>query len=98
MSFAAHEVHSQIGVVLTSVAAAIKNWSQRQSVGLDIETCQDWAVPYIGGLIGYQPVQSVSAAEACADCGGGRNDADIARTVSSMGVSESGRWQKTRSR
>ena len=61
-------IAEQAGVIEDDIAQLYENWF--------IETCQDWAVPYIGGLIGYQPVQSVSAAEACADCGGGRNDAE----------------------
>src|ERR1700761_2589810 len=36
MSFATHEIHGQIGIVLTSVATAVKNGAQRQSVGLSL--------------------------------------------------------------
>ena len=55
-------IAEQAGVIEEDIAQLYENWF--------IETCQDWVVPYIGSLIGYQPVQAVSATEACADCGG----------------------------
>jgi hypothetical protein len=61
-------IAEQAGVIEDDIAQLYENWF--------IETCQDWVVPYIGGLIGYQPVQAVSATEACADCGGGTSQAE----------------------
>ena len=61
-------IAEQAGVVEDDIAQLYENWF--------IETCQDWVVPYIGSLIGYQPVQSVSAIEACGNCGGGRNEVE----------------------
>jgi hypothetical protein len=61
-------IAEQAGVIGDDIAQLYENWF--------IETCQDWVVPYIGSLIGYQPVQSVSTKEACADCGGSPNIAE----------------------
>jgi hypothetical protein len=41
-------VAEQVGVVEADIAQLYENWF--------IETCQDWVVPYIGDLIGYQVV------------------------------------------
>src|ERR1700704_2578704 len=38
----------QYDVVEDNIARLYRNWF--------IETCDDWAVPYIGGLIGYEPL------------------------------------------
>jgi hypothetical protein len=38
----------QVNVVEADIAQLYENWF--------IETCQDWVVPYIGDLIGYQPL------------------------------------------
>jgi hypothetical protein len=38
----------QVNLVEADIAQLYENWF--------IETCQDWVVPYIGGLIGYAPV------------------------------------------
>ncbi|GLH74145.1 hypothetical protein GETHLI_26470 [Geothrix limicola] len=38
----------QVGVVRQDIAQLYANWF--------IETCQDWAVPYLGDLVGYEPV------------------------------------------
>jgi hypothetical protein len=43
-------IAEQVDVVETDIAQLYENWF--------IETCQDWAVPYIGDLIGYQSVHS----------------------------------------
>ncbi|HEY2069692.1 MAG TPA: hypothetical protein VGG48_09085 [Rhizomicrobium sp.] len=53
-------IAEQAGVIENDIAQLYENWF--------IETCQDWVVPYIGSLIGYQPVQAVSQAESCSDC------------------------------
>ncbi|MGH6871409.1 MAG: hypothetical protein ACREHE_07880 [Rhizomicrobium sp.] len=55
-------IGEQVGVIEDDIAQLYENWF--------IETCQDWAVPYVGALIGYQPLQPASQTEACADCGG----------------------------
>ena len=41
-------IAEQVSVVEADIAKLYENWF--------IETCQDWVVPYIGDLIGYQPV------------------------------------------
>jgi hypothetical protein len=41
-------IAEQVDVVEDDIAQLYANWF--------IETCQDWAVPYIGELIGFQPV------------------------------------------
>jgi hypothetical protein len=41
-------IAEQVNVVEADMAQLYENWF--------IETCQDWVVPYIGDLIGYQPV------------------------------------------
>jgi hypothetical protein len=41
-------IAEQVNVVEADIAQLYENWF--------IETCQDWVVPYIGDLIGYEPV------------------------------------------
>jgi hypothetical protein len=41
-------VNGQVNVIEQDIARLYENWF--------IETCGDWAVPYIGDLVGYQPV------------------------------------------
>lgn len=41
-------IAEQVGVVEDDIAQLYENWF--------IETCDDWVVPYIGALIGYQPL------------------------------------------
>lgn len=41
-------IAEQVDVVEEDIALLYENWF--------IETCQDWVVPYIGDLIGYQPI------------------------------------------
>src|SRR6266705_838574 len=43
-----HVIGEQVDVVEVDIAQLYENWF--------IETCQDWVVPYIGDLIGYQVV------------------------------------------
>lgn len=43
-------INEQVNVVEQDIAQLYENWF--------IETCADWAVPYIGELIGFQPVQT----------------------------------------
>lgn len=43
-------INEQVNVVEDDIAQLYENWF--------IETCEDWAVPYIGELIGYHPVQA----------------------------------------
>lgn len=40
-------IAEQVNVVEDDIAQLYENWF--------IETCQDWVVPYIGSLVGYQP-------------------------------------------
>src|SRR5690348_3147606 len=41
-------IAEQVNLVEADISQLYENWF--------IETCQDWAVPYIGDLIGYTPV------------------------------------------
>ena len=41
-------ISEQVNVVEDDITGLYENWF--------IETCQDWAVPYIGDLVGYRPV------------------------------------------
>jgi hypothetical protein len=41
----------QVGVVEDNIAQLYDNWF--------IETCEDWVVPYIGELIGYEPIETL---------------------------------------
>src|ERR1043165_16707 len=41
-------ISEQVNVVEDNILQLYENWF--------IETCEDWAVPYIGELIGYTPV------------------------------------------
>ncbi|MEH1770904.1 MAG: hypothetical protein V7K76_25320 [Nostoc sp.] len=43
-------IAEQVDIVEADITQLYENWF--------IETCQDWVVPYIGDLIGYQSVQS----------------------------------------
>jgi len=43
-------IGEQVDVVEDDIARLYENWF--------IETCDDWVVPYIGSLIGYQPVHT----------------------------------------
>ncbi|TPN48536.1 hypothetical protein FJ976_19240 [Mesorhizobium sp. B1-1-9] len=43
-------IAEQVNLVEEDISRLYDNWF--------IETCDDWVVPYIGALIGYQPVQS----------------------------------------
>src|SRR5580698_10579943 len=45
-------ISEQVDVVEADIAQLYDNWF--------IETCQDWVVPYIGGLIGYTPVEDAA--------------------------------------
>src|SRR5258708_24385572 len=40
-------IAEQVDVIESDIAQLYENWF--------IETCDDWAVPYIGDLIGYRP-------------------------------------------
>ena len=42
-------IGAQVDVVQADIDQLYRNWF--------IETCQDWAVPYLGDLVGYQPAQ-----------------------------------------
>lgn len=44
-------IAEQVNVVEADIAQLYENWF--------IETCQDWVVPYIGDLVGYQPVHEL---------------------------------------
>ena len=47
-------IAEQVNIVEADIAQLYENWF--------IETCQDWVVPYIGDLIGYQPVREAGEA------------------------------------
>lgn len=42
-----HVISEQVNVVEDDISGLYENWF--------IETCQDWVVPYIGDLVGYEP-------------------------------------------
>ncbi len=44
-------IAEQVGVVEDNMAQLYDNWF--------IETCEDWVVPYLGELIGYQPLETI---------------------------------------
>lgn len=46
----------QVNVIEDDIAQLYDNWF--------IETCEDWVVPYLGSLIGYQPVAATGEASA----------------------------------
>ncbi len=52
-------IAEQVDLIEADTALLYENWF--------IETCQDWAVPYIADLIGYRPVPEAGAAGAVAD-------------------------------
>jgi hypothetical protein len=45
-------IAEQVSVVERDIAGLYENWF--------IETCQDWVVPYIGSLVGYTPVSTLT--------------------------------------
>jgi hypothetical protein len=45
-------IAEQVSVVEKDIAGLYENWF--------IETCQDWVVPYIGALVGYTPVSTLT--------------------------------------
>ncbi len=71
-------ISAQVDVVQADLDQLYRNWF--------IETCQDWVVPYIGDLVGYQPLSMGEAAQSTT-AEGQRLDqavegrADVARTV-----------------
>jgi hypothetical protein len=46
-------IAQQVQIVEDDITLLYENWF--------IETCQDWVVPYIGALVGYEPVQDTAA-------------------------------------
>jgi len=71
-------ISAQVDVVQADLDQLYRNWF--------IETCQDWVVPYLGDLVGYQPLSMGEAAQSTT-AEGQRLDkavagrADVARTV-----------------
>jgi hypothetical protein len=71
-------ISAQVDVVQADLDQLYRNWF--------IETCQDWIVPYVGDLVGYQPLSMGEAAQSTT-AEGQRLDkavegrADVARTV-----------------
>lgn len=59
-------ISEQVNIVEADIAQLYENWF--------IETCQDWAVPYIGDLIGYKPVEDA------AQLGSGTTSRDLTRS------------------
>jgi len=51
-------IAEQVGVVEDDIAQLYKNWF--------IETCEDWVVPYIGELVGYEEVRAAGEPGAAA--------------------------------
>jgi hypothetical protein len=45
-------IAEQVNVVEADIAQLYENWF--------IETCQSWVIPYIGGLVGYTPVEDAA--------------------------------------
>ena len=65
-------VSEQVNLVEADIAQLYENWF--------IETCQDWAVPYIGDLIGYEVVHEAGEpGEVTSAEGAARNQAIIPR-------------------
>jgi hypothetical protein len=58
-------IAEQVNLVEADIAQLYENWF--------METCQDWVVPYIGGLIGYTPVA---------------NTVDLASSQTSRGIAQ----------
>src|SRR5215472_15119210 len=50
-------IAAQVDLVENDIAQLYDNWF--------IETCDDWVVPYIGDLIGYQPVSNAIQIPRC---------------------------------
>jgi len=48
-------ITEQVNLLEDDIAQLYENWF--------VETCQDWVVPYIGGLIGYQPAYAPSQSD-----------------------------------
>src|SRR5260370_2455126 len=48
-------ISAQVDVVQADLDQLYRNWF--------IETCQDWVVPYLGDLVGYQPLSMGEAAQ-----------------------------------
>jgi len=55
-------IAEQVAVLETDITQLYENWF--------IETCQDWVVPYIGDLIGYQPIHEAGESEDVRDTEG----------------------------
>lgn len=71
-------ISAQVDVVQADIDQLYRNWF--------IETCQDWVVPYIGDLVGYQPLSMGEAAQSTTAEGQRLDQAvegrtDVARTV-----------------
>lgn len=72
-------ITEQVDVVETDIAQLYENWF--------IETCQDWIVPYIGDLVGYQQVHEAGEpGDVTTQEGRERNDIliprrDVANTI-----------------
>lgn len=71
-------ISAQVDVVQADIGQLYRNWF--------IETCQDWVVPYIGDLVGYQPLSMGEAAQPVTAEGqrldqAAEGRADVARTV-----------------
>ena len=71
-------ISAQVDVVQADVGQLYLNWF--------IETCEDWVVPYLGDLVGYQPLSMGEAAQSTTAEGqrleaAVEGRADVARTV-----------------
>lgn len=71
-------ISAQVDVVQADLDQLYRNWF--------IETCQDWVVPYVGDLVGYQPLSMGEAATSTTPEGQRLDQAvegraDVARTV-----------------
>jgi hypothetical protein len=71
-------ISAQVDVVQADLDQLYRNWF--------IETCQDWVVPYLGDLVGYQPLSMGEAAQSTTAEGqrlerAVEGRADVGRTV-----------------
>jgi hypothetical protein len=75
-------ISQQVDVVQADIDQLYRNWF--------IETCQEWVVPYIGDLVGYQPLSMGEAAQSTTREGqrlekAVTSRADVGRTIATRG-------------
>ena len=52
-------IAEQVDVVEEDIRQLYDNWF--------VETCEDWVLPYLGDLVGYQPLQEAEAGDRAPD-------------------------------